>query len=103
MYTCIIKKLFSSEEGYNGVKKKIVQCNDPNSLVDRLRLLLAFQKAGDINVSYEILLISEYLKKAKIIKNQISFKEDIAREIHYPARKKFNRLVINVYCKNDLW
>lgn len=44
---------------YGGLKlqkNKIVYWNDPNELVDRLRLLLASQAAGNTSLPNEILL-----------------------------------------------
>ena len=70
-YTGIVKKLFPSGEGYNSIqlqKHNLVYWNDPNELVDRLRLLIASQGAGNTGVSNEILSIFEELKEAGIIK-----------------------------------
>ena len=44
-----------------------VYWNDPNELVDRLRLLIASQHAGHTNHNNEIISIIEELKKANII------------------------------------
>jgi hypothetical protein len=33
----------------------------------------------------------------------MSVKRDIARELHRPVRKNFNRCAVNIYGKNDLW
>jgi len=72
-YATIIEKLFLSGEGmkYGGLKLQkhnLVYWNDPNELVDRLRLLLASQAAGNTSVSNEILSIFEELYEAGIIK-----------------------------------
>jgi hypothetical protein len=69
----LILKLFPSGKGlnYGGLKLQkhnLVYWNDPNELVDRLRLLLASQAAGNTSVSNEILSIFEELYEAKIIK-----------------------------------
>jgi ABC-type ATPase involved in cell division len=45
-----------------------VYWNDPNELVDRLRLLLASQSAGNTGVSNEILSIFEELYESGITK-----------------------------------
>ncbi|MCI0557609.1 MAG: hypothetical protein MN733_03880, partial [Nitrososphaera sp.] len=44
-----------------------VHWDDPNELVDRLRLLLASQAAGNSNHSNEIVSIIEELREAGII------------------------------------
>ena len=44
-----------------------VYWNDPNELVDRLRLLIASQQAGHNNHNNEIMSIIEELKEADII------------------------------------
>jgi hypothetical protein len=69
----IILKLFSSGKGlnYGGLKLQkhnLIYWNNPNELVDRLRLLLASQAAGNTSVSNEILSIFEELYEAGIIK-----------------------------------
>ncbi len=46
----------------------LVYWNDPNELVDRLRLLLASQSAGNTGVSNEILSIFEELYESGITK-----------------------------------
>jgi hypothetical protein len=72
-YETIIGNLFLTGEGmkYGGLKLQkhnLVYWNDPNELVDRLRLLLASQAAGNTSVSNEILSIFEELYEAGIIK-----------------------------------
>jgi hypothetical protein len=69
----IILKLFPSGKGlnYGGLKLQkhnLIYWNNPNELVDRLRLLLASQAAGNTSVSNEILSIFEELYEAGIIK-----------------------------------
>ena len=49
-------------------KHSLVYWNDPNELVDRLRLLLASKAAGNTGLSNEILSIYEELYEAGIIK-----------------------------------
>jgi len=46
----------------------LVYWNDPNELVDRLRLLLASQSAGNTGVSNEILAIFEEFYESGITK-----------------------------------
>jgi len=67
-YTKIISKLFSSGTGVQLQTHNLVYWNDPNELVDRLRLLLASQSAGNTGVSNEILSIFEELYEAGITK-----------------------------------
>jgi len=69
-FTDIIKPLFPSGSGLS-VKlqnKSLVYWNDPNELVERLRLLLASQAAGNTGLSNEILSIYEELYEAGLIK-----------------------------------
>lgn len=67
-YTQIISKLFSSGTGVKLQTHNLVYWNDPNELVDRLRLLVASQSAGNTGVSNEILSIFEELYEAGITK-----------------------------------
>jgi len=69
-YKNIITKLFPTGEGLSVKlqKHQLVYWNDPNELVDRLRLLLASKAAGNTGVSNEILSIFEELYEARIIK-----------------------------------
>jgi len=67
-YKQIICKLFSSGMGVNLQTHNLVYWNDPNELVDRLRLLLASQSAGNTGVSNEILSIFEELHESGITK-----------------------------------
>jgi len=69
----IILKLFPSGKGlnYGGLKLQkhnLIYWDNANELVDRLRLLLASQAAGNTSVSNEILSIFEELYEAGIIK-----------------------------------
>lgn len=71
-----IKKLFKSDKSLSGAglmkysKNKLdyIYWDDPNELVDRLRLLLASQKAGNTSHNNEIISIIEELKEKKYIK-----------------------------------
>jgi len=67
-YTQIISKLFPSGMGMKLQTHNLVYWNDPNELVDRLRLLLASQSAGNTGVSNEILSIFEELYECGITK-----------------------------------
>lgn len=72
-YENLIGKLFPSGGGmkYGGLKLQnhnLVYWNDINELVDRLRLLLASQAAGNTSLSNEILSIFEELYEAGVIK-----------------------------------
>ena len=70
-FTDIIKPLFPSSGSGLSMKlqnKSLVYWNDPNELVDRLRLLLASQAAGNTGLSNEILSIYEELYEAGLIK-----------------------------------
>lgn len=72
----IISKLFKVEGGEmigSGInmrlqKHNIVYWNDPNELVDRLRLLYSSLAAGNTGVRNEIISICEELVEAKILK-----------------------------------
>ncbi|KAL4125819.1 hypothetical protein QTP88_010059 [Uroleucon formosanum] len=79
-YTTIISKLFPSggELFMKLQKNNLVYWDNPNELVNRLRLLLASKAAG-------------------------MSKREIALEVHKPARKNFTRRRVNAYGKNDLW
>ncbi|KAE9521979.1 hypothetical protein AGLY_017612 [Aphis glycines] len=70
-YTDIIQNLFPSGSGLSVKLQKhnLVYWNDPNELVDRLRLLLASKAAGKTGVSNEILSIFEELREAGLIKH----------------------------------
>lgn len=72
-YTNVIQHLFSSGEGMmnsvNLQKYNIVYYDDPNELVNRLRLLLASRAAGNTGVTNEILSIFEELYEAGLITN----------------------------------
>lgn len=52
----------------NENKPNYIYWDDPNELVDRLRLLMASQAAGHTNHNNEIISIIEELREAKIIK-----------------------------------
>lgn len=75
-YMKIISKLFKVEGGEmigSGInmrlqKHNIVYWNDPNELVDRLRLLYSSLAAGNTGVRNEIISICEELVEAKILK-----------------------------------
>jgi hypothetical protein len=69
-YRNIITKLFTTGSGLSLrlQKHNLVYWDDPNELVDRLRLLLASRSAGNTGVSNEILSIYEELHEAGIIK-----------------------------------
>ncbi len=69
-YKDIIRKLFPSG-GHLSMKlqkNNLVYWDNPNELVDRLRLLLASKAAGNTGVSNEIISIFEELYEAGIIK-----------------------------------
>lgn len=77
-YKNIISKLFPSSGGGGGgaggellmkvQKNHLVYWDNPNELVDRLRLLLASKSAGNKGVSNEIISIFEELREAELIK-----------------------------------
>jgi hypothetical protein len=69
-YKDIIHKLFSSggEVSIKLQKNNLVYWDNPNELVDRLRLLLASKAAGNTGVSNEIISIFEELREVGIIK-----------------------------------
>jgi len=69
-YTSIINKLFPSGSGLSMKlqKNNLVYWDDPNELVDRLRLLLASKASGNTGVSNEIISIFEELREAGLIK-----------------------------------
>lgn len=69
-YRNIIAKLFCSGSGLNMTlqRNNLVYWNDPNELVDRLRLLLASRAAGNTGVENEIVSIFEELYEMRIIK-----------------------------------
>lgn len=69
-YSKIISKLFQLGSGLHMKlqKNNLVYWDDPNELVDRLRLLLASKSAGNTGVQNEILSIYEELHEAGIIR-----------------------------------
>lgn len=69
-YSSIISKLFPSggELSMKLQKNNLVYWDDPNELVDRLRLLIASKAAGNTSVSNEIISIFEELREAGVIK-----------------------------------
>lgn len=69
-YKNIISKLFTSGDGLSKKLQKhnLIYWNDPNELVDRLRLLIASKAAGNTGVSNEIISIFEELLEAGLIK-----------------------------------
>ncbi|KAL4153101.1 hypothetical protein QTP88_000934 [Uroleucon formosanum] len=69
-YYEIIQNLFRSGGGLSMKLQKhnLVYWNDPNELVERLKLLLASKAAGNTGVSNEIISIFEELHEAGIIK-----------------------------------
>lgn len=82
-YTKIVKPLFSETElnnkelkqgGFIPTLKKyhkntdFVYWDDPNELVDRLKILIASKNAGNTSHDNEIISIIEELKEANIIK-----------------------------------
>jgi hypothetical protein len=70
-YTDLIQNLFPSGAGLSMKLQKhnLVYWNDPNELVERLKLLLASKAAGNTGVSNEIISIFEELREAGIIKH----------------------------------
>lgn len=62
-----VRKNLSDYMLYNDNKIDYVHWNDPNELVDRLRLLIASQTAGNTSHSNEIISIIEELREARII------------------------------------
>jgi len=67
-YEQIISKLFTTGSGVKLQTHNLVYWNDPNELVERLRLLLASQAAGNTGLSNEILSIYEELYETGLIK-----------------------------------
>lgn len=69
-YKDVIKKLFPLGRGLSVSLQKhnYIYWNDVNELIDRLKLLLASQQAGNTGVSNEILSIYEELLEAGVIK-----------------------------------
>ncbi|KAL4127490.1 hypothetical protein QTP88_011657 [Uroleucon formosanum] len=69
-YHDIIQNLFRSGRGLSMKLQKhsLVYWNDPNELVDRLRLLLASKASGNTGVSNEIISIFEELHEAGLIR-----------------------------------
>lgn len=70
-YKDIISKLFTEGEGLSMSLQNhnVTYWDDPNELVDRLRLLIASQAAGNTGVANEILSIFEELKEHGLIEN----------------------------------
>lgn len=69
-YKKIIMKLFKKKTRGSGVHLNSVRYehwDDPNELVERLRLLIASEQAGNTSVGNEIISIIEELREAKII------------------------------------
>ena len=69
-YSTVIRKLFLSGGGLSMKlqKNNLVYWDNPNELVDRLRLLIASTSAGNTGVSNEIISIFEELREAGLIK-----------------------------------
>ena len=72
-YRFIVKQLFPTKEGRGVVWKSaksrdLVHWDDPNELVDRLKLLAASAESGNTSHSNEILNIVEELREAGYIK-----------------------------------
>lgn len=72
-YTNIIKPLIHSDSRMNMIQLinhniDYTKWDDPNELVERLRLLFAARDAGNNSYNYEIILIIEELRKARILK-----------------------------------
>ncbi|XP_060856363.1 uncharacterized protein LOC132934101 [Metopolophium dirhodum] len=75
-YTKVISKLFAAKDKKTSgsgknirlQKHNIVYCNDPNELVDRLRLLYSSLAAGNTGVRNEIISICGELIEAGILK-----------------------------------
>jgi hypothetical protein len=68
-YNSLIKALVNHKTG-SGVNLNSVRYeywDDPNELVERLRLLVASQQAGNTSVNNEIISIVEELKEAGVI------------------------------------
>lgn len=72
-YTKIIRKMFQNTHTGKGLmsvnmqKPNYIYWDDPNELVERLKLLIASQEAGHTNQNNEIVSIIEELKEANII------------------------------------
>lgn len=69
-YKTIIQNLFRgnvSGQGMSAFKPRYEYWDDPNELVDRLRLLIASQAAGNNSHGNEILALIEEMKEASII------------------------------------
>jgi len=69
-YTSIISQLFPSGSGLSMKlqKNNLVYWDNPNELVDRLRLLLASKAAGNTGVTNEIISIFDELREVELIK-----------------------------------
>ncbi|KAE9526191.1 hypothetical protein AGLY_013822 [Aphis glycines] len=88
-YSGLIQNLFPSGAGLSVKLQKhnLVYWNDPNELVERLKLLLASKAAGNTGVSNEILSIFEELREAGLIKSipnfawAIALKSKTAKEV----------------------
>jgi hypothetical protein len=52
---------------WNTKRIEYIYFDDPNEIVDRLRLLIASQEAGNTGHTNEIISIIEELREAKII------------------------------------
>jgi hypothetical protein len=67
-YLNIIRKLFNTQGTGMSITSPIYErWNDPNELVDRLKILIASQSAGNSSVGNEILSIIEELREENII------------------------------------
>lgn len=66
-----LKKLLQQQQTYKNFKKSgkfnYIYWDDPNELVDRLRLIVASQAAGHTGHTNEIISIIEELREANII------------------------------------
>ncbi|XP_051154992.1 uncharacterized protein LOC127291686 [Leptopilina boulardi] len=66
-YTDVIAKLIKSTPKKSGGGGDYIYWDDPNELVDRLRLLIGSQQAGNPSHNNEIMSIIEELREARII------------------------------------
>ncbi|KAF4529737.1 hypothetical protein B566_EDAN017889 [Ephemera danica] len=104
-YTNIIRPLFFKGKGMNARQALFEYYNDPNELVDRLKLIVASAAAGNNAHQNEIHSILEELREEADGDTLImsSTKTKIVEQLYKAARKNFKRRHVVVKGHGDLY